>query len=287
MQSRPRIGLVGAGAVARALVPALARAGHEVVLWARRPEAAIAAAGPMARVAASLPDLVEADVLLLAVSESAVGETAARVAAAAGEGARGVALHLSGALGLDVLAPLARAGWGVGRLHPLVSFPPGGAGSERLAGAWFGILGRGEVRAVARGIVESLGACELTLAPAAETEEGVLRYHGAAALAAGGLVALVDLALEGLGDLAPRAEARAALGGLLRGVLDELERTDTVAALTGPAARGEDEVVARHLEALPPAPAAAYHLLAVRMVELARARGLSEELVERLLRRLR
>lgn len=281
--------MAGAGAVARALVPALARAGFDVAQWARRPATIEASADGGARVVHGLGELARRDVVLLAVSESAVADVAAGLAAAsdpAPRAPRPIALHLSGALGLDVLDALGHAGWGVGRLHPLVSFPPGGGGGERLAGAWFGILGPDDVRAAARRLVEALGGRELELSAAAGSADGVLRYHGAAALAAGGLVALVDLALEGLDGLAARDDARAALVGLLRGVLEELERADTVAALTGPVARGEEEVVARHLAALPPAPAAAYHLLAVRMVALARARGLDAELAERLLRLL-
>ena len=78
--------------------------------------------------------------------------------------------------------------------------------------------------------------------------------HGAAVLAAGGVVALLDLALEAMGDVANPDDARSALIALARASLEALEGGDAVSALTGPVARGEEEVVSRHLEALPPGP---------------------------------
>ena len=279
MSSSQEIGIVGAGALARALGPALASAGRRVVYWSRRPEAA-RELGP---VVAELAELASLDVVLLAVSESAIEEVASALAAGA-EGESAVALHLAGGLGLEPLAPLRRAGWSVGRLHPLLPFPPDVEAGAVAEGGWYSTLGDERALVAAREIVAQLGGHELSLESGDRAEA---RYHGAAVLAAGGVVALLDLALEAMGDVANPDDARSALIALARASLEALEGGDAVSALTGPVARGEEEVVSRHLEALPPGPASVYHLLAVRMLQLARARGLEEARVEAILRRLR
>lgn len=267
-----RIALVGAGAVARAFAPRLTQAGWDVMVWARRPEQALRAAGDAGDVALSLAELAGRDLVLLAVSDSAHAELAERLAQVLPPPAPGaVALHVSGFHELDVLDPLAGAGWSVGSVHPLVSFPRGGGGEGRLARAWFAVAGDERARAAARSLVRLFGGRELALEP----RPGARRvYHASAALCAGGLVALVDLALRGLGEIAPSADARAALSHLLRGIAEGLATIPPAEALTGPTARGDERVVAEHLECLPAQAAEVYRALVPVMLDLACRRGL-------------
>jgi hypothetical protein len=83
--------------------------------------------------------------------------------------------------------------------------------------------------------------------------EGLARYHAAAALAANHTLALLEAAVALLiGEGVPRREAEAALGNLLASAAHNVVRLGLPQALTGPIARGEAAVVARHLAALSP-----------------------------------
>ncbi len=251
------------------LAQRLQSAGVAVRLWARDPEAARIAAPPGSEVAQSIDALAGVDLVLLCVADRSIGEVAERLAAVDRAPTGGaVALHTSGYHGPAVLAPLTAAGWSVGVLHPLVSFPRGARGLERLDGAWYSLEGTPEACSAGADLVQRLGGRVL---PLAEGQRAA--YHAAATLAANGLVSIVDLALEALGEAAPRAQARGALSHLLRTVLLELEERDTAAILSGPIPRGDAAVVAGHLETLVGEPRRAYLLLARRALELARRRS--------------
>jgi len=270
MGSSPlNLGVLGAGAVARILAERLQDTGVRVRLWARDAEAARLAAPEGVEVAQDLDALGGVQVVLVCVADRAIGEVAQRLAdegPARVEGA--VALHTSGYHGPEVLAPLEAAGWSVGVLHPLVSFPRGTRGPERLDGAWYSIEGTPEACSAGADLVRRLGGHVLPLARGQRAA-----YHAAATLAANGLVGVVDLALEALGEAAPRDDARRALAHLLRTVLQELEERETGPTLSGPIPRGDAAVVAGHLETLVGEPRRAYLLIARRALKLARANG--------------
>lgn len=275
------VGVLGAGAVARALAGRLAAAGCPVRLWARDEGAARGALRGTPVTVASLTELLDVDAVLVCVRDAAITEVAARLAELGRPRRAGAAaLHTSGYHGPEPMSALAEAGWAVGGMHPLVSFPPGGGGAERLAGAWFTLAGDGAARAAGRRLVALLGGRELAL------ERGPA-LHAAAALAANGLVALLDLALETLGPAANGSDARAALAHLCAGVLANVAERGPGASLTGPVARGDAEVVRGHLGVLGPEARAVYLPLLRRMLALARARGLdaaSADALEALLR---
>ncbi|MFD2717981.1 DUF2520 domain-containing protein [Hymenobacter monticola] len=118
-----RIGIFGAGRVARHLAPALVAAGHQVVfVWNRRlaPAQALAAPLPGTLVLPALtPPLPPADVYLLAVPDAAVAPLLAAAAWPAGA----LVVHLAGALPLSVFEAQPAVRGGV--LYPLQTFSPG------------------------------------------------------------------------------------------------------------------------------------------------------------------
>ena len=296
-----RFAILGCGAVGRAFALELAPAGLRVVLWSRHDERARAllaqvkedpaARGPVS-VAASLAAALDGtDVVLLCLSDTALAEGAARLAAlrpiGAGEEPAPVVLHHAGYHGPELLDPLARVGWSVGKLHPLAAMPPGVAVHGALRGAWFAVGGAPRARAVGSALVTLLGGEELVLAAG----EGVSRaYHGAAALVAGGAVALVDLA-EGVFRqcLEDGTRARPALLSLLQSATRPLHDVAPPEALAGPFVRGDLGVVEGHLAALAShdeAAARAYVELGKRMAVLAEARGSIDAVTRQALERL-
>ena len=250
--------IVGSGKVGRALTRALTAAGHSVrIVSARR----------------SLPAVTEeTDLVILAVRDGMLDVLARRLARAGSVPRRAAVIHVAGALGPDVLAPLRPFCGGVGQAHPLASF----ASTRRppdLKGAL--LLVRGDPLALRRSreLGRALGMVARTW-PAVDAAS----YHAAAALAAGGAVALLAAAasmLESAG--APRREAVTALAKLLGTSVGNVERLGLPAALTGPIRRGDASTVRRHLAAFRSQAAEIKDVyLATARLQLALARELGE-----------
>lgn len=255
--------MVGSGPVAQALGVAWERAGHEVSRRAAR--VASGAAVPEGGTGKGLPEAI-----LLAVKDHAIGAVA-RTLVAGGEVPRGsVLLHASGALPPEeVLADVRAAVRGVGLCHPLVSLADGDP--ARLVGATFAVVGDAAGEAVARTLALAAGGKPVIL-----RADGLGRYHAAAALAANHTLALLAAAVELLaGEGVPRREAEAALGNLLASAAHNVVRLGLPQALTGPIARGEVAVVARHLAALSPEPGIAqlYGTTGLSTLALAEKKG--------------
>jgi len=213
--------------------------------------------------------LAGADVVLLCVAEPAL-EPLVRELARAAPSRRAplpVVLHTNGYLGTSVLAPLARKGSPVGKLHPFVPVTNG----LSLRGAHWGIGGDASARRAARQLVRQLGGHVLLPRPGSWDS-----YHAAATLLSGGSVALFDLADRVLARSIPDLHVRrAALQHLAHETLLNIGLNGPRDALTGALSRGAEDVVRGHLRALRCEPRAleVYRSLGRQMLDLARARG--------------
>ena len=213
--------------------------------------------------------------LLLTVPDDVLPGMAHAVAAQGPAPEGCVALHCSGALSSDVLAPLHAAGYRVGSLHPLQSLAHPVTGAERLIGSWFAVSGEPEAAAVARRLVAELDGTPLTI-PVTRRP----LYHAAAVVASNYLPVLLALAARLLVHAGVREEdAVPALLSLMRGTLDNIGELGIAAALTGPIARGDVETVRLHLRMLPEREARLYRDLGREAVALAEARGLDDDTV--------
>jgi predicted short-subunit dehydrogenase-like oxidoreductase (DUF2520 family) len=186
--------------------------------------AALPAAGPLHRGAPIPPG---AEVVLLCVPDD-------RIAEAAGAVPPGPLLgHCSGATGLDVLA--GREGFS---LHPLMSVPHGSPPGV-LAGAGAAIDATSpRALHVAETLARALRMSSVRVAP-----EDRVAYHAAAAMAANFLIAL-EAAAERLAATA--GVGRAQLAPLVLATARQWAELGPQEALTGPIARGDEAVVARH-----------------------------------------
>jgi predicted short-subunit dehydrogenase-like oxidoreductase (DUF2520 family) len=184
-----------------------------------------------------------------------------------------VALHMSGALSTDVLAPLHSAGYAIGSLHPLMAVADPWLAGERLVGAAFALGGEPAAVAAGRRIVAALGGRPLVIATAMRP-----LYHAAAVIASNYLVALVAAAARLLGEAGVRPDdALPSLLPLVRGTLDNIEQLGMPAALTGPIPRGDSDTVRLHLARLSPGDRMLYCGLGLELLRLAREAGLDEE----------
>lgn len=222
--------VLGGGAVAEALLAALPGAGVRVLAsWHRRS-------------GLEPPPLHDVDLVLLAVSDSAVAEVCARLEVGPGQ----LVAHLAGALGMRPLAAARRKGARTGSLHPLRPFTRGdGLGFRGFAA---GIAGSDESAAAdLEELCRRLGMMPL------RTDRSRALYHAAAVLAAGAQVALFSEAVRAFRKATglPEPEARAALLPLTLRALEKLHREPAQSAITGPAARGDLATLAAHRRALP------------------------------------
>jgi predicted short-subunit dehydrogenase-like oxidoreductase (DUF2520 family) len=220
---------------------------------------------PGVKTLASAGAIVDAvDLIFLTVPDDALADVAAGLRLYAGQ----AAVHTSGALPADVLAPAQAAGSAIGSFHPLVAFADQEPALAALRGATVALEGSDELLATLARLATDIGAQPVRLPPG-----GKPAYHAAAVLAAGGFVGLLD----GIAEVARGAGldepgALAIYGPLIRQSLDNAERLGIGRALTGPFVRGDVDTVRAHLGALSRlAPGAMELYLAVARRELAMA----------------
>jgi predicted short-subunit dehydrogenase-like oxidoreductase (DUF2520 family) len=212
-------------------------------------------------------------VLILAVPDDALTEVVYDLVRMGSAPAGCVALHLSGALSTDVLAPLHGVGYAVGSLHPLVAVADPWLAGERLVGAAFALGGEPAAVAAGRRIVDALAGRALLVSAAQRP-----LYHAAAVVASNYLVALVATATRLIGEAGVGDDdALPALLPLLRSTLDNIEQLGVPAALTGPLARGDVDTIRLHLARLSAADRVLYCGLGLELLRLARSAGLDAQ----------
>jgi predicted short-subunit dehydrogenase-like oxidoreductase (DUF2520 family) len=211
-------------------------------------------------------------IVICAVPDSALPEIAHDLSRMGPAPAGCVALHMSGALSTDVLAPLHGAGYAIGSIHPLMAVADPWLAGERLLGAGFALGGEPAAVVAGRRIVSALGGRPLVIASSMRP-----LYHAAAVIASNYLVALAAAAARMLGEAGvPSDDALPALLPLLRGTLDNIEQLGVPAALTGPIARGDSDTVRLHLARLSAADRVLYCGLGLELLRLARDAGLDD-----------
>jgi len=223
---KPSIAAIGAGRLARALLPRLREAGYRVTA------------------------VEDAGVVLLAVPDRRIEEVARDLARARVDLSRKVFLHHAGSLGPEPLRALARRGAAAGVLHPFQVLSDARVAASILPGSFARIEGDRRAVAAARRIAKDLGLVPFRL-PRPLRPKDRAAYHAAASLVSNDLVALLSLASRALAKVGiDRTQALRALASLARGTLAHAEQGGLDAALTGPVARGDASTVEAQLRSL-------------------------------------
>ena len=241
------VAIVGAGALGTALARALVANGHRIEAVLSRTAASAQALAD--RVGApvgsasweALPPSVR--LVWICVPDDAIGAVAEALAEINHPWPDTTVAHTSGAKAAAVLSPLEQAGAAPLSFHPMQAFA-----GDTPSGIVVGL--QGAPAAVEQGatVAQTLGARPVRL-----SAHDKARYHAAAALASNGLVALMAAVQEllPLPQGAPSAPAdHAGVAPLVAHTWDNLQRSAPEEALTGPVARGDEETVRAHLEAL-------------------------------------
>jgi predicted short-subunit dehydrogenase-like oxidoreductase (DUF2520 family) len=289
--SRKSVAIVGAGRLGTALASALDACGYEVralvsrVASGARRAASRAGLKTLALGAGELERLPSVELLFVTTPDDALGETVASLASLTDARAR-VALHTSGALSSERLAPLRARGYQIGSMHPLAAVSETRAGARSLRRAFYCVEGDAAAVRAARGVVRHLGGRSFTIG----SEDKAL-YHAAAVMTAGHVVALFDTALDTLRRCGlTNTRAREVLLPLLRSTVENLSTQTPERALTGSFARADMETVIKHLEALrglrDSDALSTYVALGEHSLKLAERAGASPDAVEKVRRAL-
>jgi predicted short-subunit dehydrogenase-like oxidoreductase (DUF2520 family) len=247
---KPTIAIIGPGRAGSALGRAFHQAGYTIAaIGGRNPDNVRNLADELGATACQSPataiDL--ADLTIVAVPDDVILPLATDMAESLCSAAGKAAVHLSGAQDRSALRPLAQQGsLRTGVFHPLQTFRRGPEAVQNVAGTYFGIdadaLLRDQLMQLARdlrGHPFDLSGIDLAL------------YHAAAVFAANYPITLlaeaITLAVEaGLdGDT-----ARQGMTTLLAGAVNNLRDLAPADAITGPALRGDQGTIERHLDAL-------------------------------------
>ena len=249
MSANP-VAIVGAGAMGHALGRALAAAGVSIEAVASRTAThaeALARAVRGARVVDFRSASRAGSIVLLTVSDSAIEEACAAIEAEEGT----LVAHVSGSRDVSALEAARVRGADVGGFHPLAAVARGAQAvrdgdHSPFEGALFAIEGDAGVAERLGSLATALGGHPFRIAAADKP-----RYHLGASMLAAFSAGLAQIAWDQLRRAGAEPDvASRAVGHLLGTVADNIARAPRPsAALTGPAARGDAEGVARQAAA--------------------------------------
>jgi len=225
--------------------------------------------------AEALANMRAADVWMLTTPDRRLAQACQELAAAGLLRSGDVVFHCSGSSSSAELAPAAARGADVASVHPLKSFADARDAVRTFAGTFCAAEGTAQALAVLTPAFQSIGARPSEIDPRFKTI-----YHAASVIVSNYVTTLIETGLRCYAKAAvPRAAALAMIEPIVRDSVENVFRLGPARALTGPIARGDAAVVARHLEALcawDPEITAVYRALGVAAVDLAREQGEAE-----------
>jgi predicted short-subunit dehydrogenase-like oxidoreductase (DUF2520 family) len=250
-EEKPTLALVGAGRVGTALAVGLHRTGATITAVLDINEDHAARCAELCPAAVAMVEaadrLLEASVVLLAVPDPALEDTAKHLAEQGGDRWKGkVVLHTSGRLTSAALAHLVVRGAEVASFHPVQSFPSWEQGLQNLPGSYFACEGSGPALAACAKLV-SLLRCSMVVIPAAAKP----LHHAACCLSSSSIAIVVGEAARLMGKAgAEPGKALKVLLPLAGGTLQSLSALGLPRGLTGPLPRRDADAVREHLEAI-------------------------------------
>lgn len=247
--TRDSVAILGLGKVGTAVGYLLKSAGYRIAAVAGR-------SLPNLRVGISytgghaFTDTAEAasraDCILITTGDDAIASVCEEISQKGAVTSGKKVIHMSGAGGLELLAPARSAGAYIASIHPLQSFANVDGAIKSIPGSTFGITADSEIRDWAWQLVEDLGGRPFFI-----SDEDKPLYHAAACLASNYLTTLIHTVEEIYKSLGmDHKQALTAFWPLVKGTLSNIETGGSIQALTGPISRGDAGTVEKHLTAL-------------------------------------
>jgi predicted short-subunit dehydrogenase-like oxidoreductase (DUF2520 family) len=183
-----------------------------------------------------------------------------------------VVFHCSGSLPSSELAFAGSRGAHVASVHPLKTFADPREAVRTFVGTHCAVEGDRAALDVLVPAFERIGGRVSEIDPQSKTI-----YHAASVIVCNYLASLLETGLRAYERTGlSRETATAMMEPIVRETLDNVLELGTANALTGPIARGDDAVIAKHLRALEawdPRVASIYRELGLVALELAKERG--------------
>ena len=244
MARLPTVSIVGAGRVGGAIGIALTRAGYTITAAWSRSRAGRQRAHRVLDVPVLEPvDAAAAgDVVFLSVPDDAIAEMTDAITPGLRKGQ--FVVHTSGGTSLEVLDPLRSSGVRTGCLHPLQTIADAEHGADALQGAAVAVTSDNADRLPLMRLARAWGGRPFVLG-----DEAKRIYHAAAVFASNYVVTSIWAATTLLQSIGIR-NAGDLLGPLVRNSVENVIARGGARAITGPVARGDAELVKRHVEAL-------------------------------------
>lgn len=247
-KSNIRFGIIGCGRLGTSLAVFLSQQGFVPTAFASRSlesaQKTCDFAGQGKVYASASEAASKCSVVFITTPDTVIESICSMIAQEKGFSSGSIVYHLSGAQSSGILAKARSPQVSIGSIHPLQSFAPYKPGQKSpFKGINISIEGDPEAVTLGKEIVNALKANSFTIPTDAKT-----LYHASAVVASNYLVTLEHFALELLktADIS-EADAFEILEPLILGTLRNIRARGSVNALTGPVARGDDEIVASHL----------------------------------------
>ena len=195
------------------------------------------------RAVKQISELRPADLWIIAVPDTQIAAVAVDLAEglAGTEAAKvSVAFHCSGFFPAAEMDPLRHLNWHLASVHPVLSFADPERAKDQFSGTLCGLEGDEAALAVIQPLLEQLAAECFTI-----RSEGKNLYHAAAVISNNFTVVLQAIAREAWKDAGVADDiARRLNEKLLDSTAENVRALGPQQALTGPAARGDEQVVA-------------------------------------------
>jgi predicted short-subunit dehydrogenase-like oxidoreductase (DUF2520 family) len=269
-----KFAIIGTGMVGTAIGFLLKKSGYKVNSICDKSSVALKRAIPYTGGKAFLRPqgaLQEVDCVLITTPDDTISSACKEIALSPSLKGK-LVFHMSGAGGLDLLEPAKKAGAFVASIHPLQSFSSIDQAIKNIPGSYFGITADKKALFPAKNIIRNLGGIPIVISP----DQKPL-YHAAACFASNYLVCLMNVVESIYKSIGfNEKEARKAYLPLVYGSLNNIEKSGSIASLTGPIARGDCGTLEKHLTAINeklPHYSSLYSSLGLTTIELARKKG--------------
>lgn len=211
----------------------------------------------------------EADLLFITTLDGEIERVAEKLAKLSAHKPAQVWIHCSGSLQSASMRKNPELTVSYLSVHPLQAFADVDSALQLMAGVHFGIEGSNQrSEQLGRELVQILGGIPHRIKPEQKT-----LYHAGAVVASNYLVSLAYLGVK-LFEMAgiSRQEALESLLPLMQGAYQNVDRVGLHCALTGPIARGDVEVIEKHLQEMPEELGKTYKALGRLALELGKER---------------
>ncbi len=188
----------------------------------------------------SMEALQPADVTMLTVPDDQIAATCQKLADAGAFITGSVIFHCSGAKSSAQLQVARKCGAAIASVHPVRSFANVDGLAEQFAGTICSVEGDDMALAILLPALQGILAQTVTI-----SADHKLLYHAGSVFASNYLVTLMEIAMQAYQAAGIPADMALKMAEpLARQTLDNVFRMGTVAALTGPIARGDMQTVA-------------------------------------------